>query len=103
MNFIFIKSKRVLTKVLFSNILYVEANGDYCNVVTSTGKFLIHSTFKAILSKLPMIFQCNRSYAINIKNVKHIDGEFICMDDSSIIPIGEKYKSALLKKLTVIM
>lgn len=101
--YIFVKVDSRLMKMNLSDINFVEAQGDYIQLHTQRGKHLIYSTMKHIESKLPKkdFARVHRSYIVRIDRIADIT-ENNLMIDKQIIPIGEKYKSDLLKKLNIL-
>ncbi len=101
--YIFVKVDSRLMKLNLSDINFVEAQGDYIQLHTQRGKHLIYSTMKHIETKLPKkeFARVHRSYIVRIDRIADIT-ENNLMIDKQIIPIGEKYKSDLLKKLNIL-
>ncbi len=101
--YIFVKVDSRLMKLNLSDINFVEAQGDYIQLHTQRGKHLIYSTMKHIETKLPKkeFARVHHSYIVRIDRIADIT-ENNLMIDKQIIPIGEKYKSDLLKKLNIL-
>lgn len=100
-NFIFIKSEYKLIKILFEDIVYIEALKDYLRIhISEKERFVTHSTMKSIEDKLPdYFFRIHRSYIINTKFTKSLHGNTIQMSLGVILPISLSFKSDLFRKL----
>ncbi len=100
---IFIKTNSILLKINIKDILWIEALGDYTVINTSDKKHVVHSTLKAIESKLsPEIFtRVHRSYIVSIDKIDSIDDSTIVMG-KKLIPVGAVYKEGLMKQLNLL-
>ena len=101
--YIFIRSNGVLTKVQIKDISYIQALGDYVNIYTDEKRHTVHINLRAIEEKLPadLFYRIHRSYLVNIDKITSIEKETAYIVKHPI-PIGEVYKSVLLKKLNLI-
>ena len=96
---IILKENKTLHKVLFKNIDYVEAFGDYVKVHTMNGVITTHSTFSNFISKLPSYFlRVHKSFSINLQKMEQLSGNQIQVGTYKI-PIGQTYKSTVLKAI----
>lgn len=101
-DYIFVKSNSRLIKIENKNLLFVEALKDYVVVHTPSERYTIHSTMKDIDKKLldEVFIRVHRSYIVNIKKIKAIDGQIITLlETDKRIPIGGSYKEALFEVL----
>lgn len=98
--FIFVKSDKVLHRVDFEMIIYVEADGDFVHVVTTERKHLLSHTLKYWNTILPehVFIQVHRSFIVNLAYIHQIRGNEIKLAARSI-PIGRSYKAQLLRKI----
>lgn len=98
---VFIKTNNQLLGLKLDAIHYVEAYGDYVNIVTEKEKFIVHSTMKGIDNRLPkaQFLRVHRSFIVRIDKINAIDETLIVMG-KKLIPIGESYRSELMKKLS---
>jgi DNA-binding LytR/AlgR family response regulator len=102
-NHVFIKTNGILTKINISEILWIEALGDYIVINTAEKKYTIHSTMKAIESKLDpeKFIRVHRSFIISINNITSIDDSVIAIN-KQLISIGAVYKENLTKRLNLL-
>ncbi|MDY0780225.1 LytTR family DNA-binding domain-containing protein [Tenacibaculum sp. IB213877] len=93
---LFIKSEKKIIQVKVDDILFVEALGNYCKIVTEESEFSIRekiSEFKKILPD-DFFIQVHKSFIIAKKHVNEIEGNRIKINDY-IIPIGKTFKMNL--------
>jgi DNA-binding LytR/AlgR family response regulator len=102
--YIFVRSNSVLNRIKLTDILYIQALGDYVNIYTTGGKrYMVHSTLKAMEEKLPesKFYRLHRSYLIAVDHIDIIE-EGTAYVEKHAIPIGEQYKKELLKRLNLL-
>lgn len=99
---LFIKVRQKLEKIVVEDILFVEADGQYCQIITEEKKYLVRLSLQELsgmLSKTSFI-QVHRSYLLNANKLKNID-----LQDNFIqvyqyqIPLSKRHREQLLKKL----
>jgi two-component system LytT family response regulator len=102
-DYLFLKKNSVLNKVPVKEILWIEALGDYVNVHTSDTKYTLHTTLKAIESKLPkeQFVRIHRSYIIQLEHITSIDDFMISIHDK-LIPVGSIYRENFMKRLNLL-
>lgn len=94
-------------------LLYIESADNYSNIVftenSSLKKVLMRSSLKRLESQLntPYVMRCHRTFIVNLKNVKHIDGnaagyKIHLKQDESIIPVSRSYSNAIIEKLKTV-
>ncbi len=100
---VFVKIDSQLVKVKTSDILWIEALGDYANINTETNKFVVHSTMKGMENKLSkaQFLRVHRSYIVRLEKIKSIE-ETIIIIGKKLIPIGDSYRSVLMKRLNML-
>ena len=101
--YIFIRANSILSKISINDIQYIQALGDYVNIFTEAKKYTVHLNLRAIEEKLPshLFYRIHRSYLINMDKIDSIEKETAYIVKHPI-PIGEAYKSNLLKRLNLI-
>ena len=101
--FIFIRNKSVISKINIKDILYVQALGDYVTVFTVDGKHIAHITLSGIEKRLPAEKFCriHRSHIVALQHIDNIEEGTVYIKHQPI-PIGEQYRSNLLKMIDFI-
>ena len=100
---IFIKSDGKLVKLVLDEIQFVEAQGDYIKIVTSTESYMTQMTLKSMedILKSPIFFKVQRSFIINLDCFKSISGHVIELNSSHKITISPGKKEELFLLLGI--
>lgn len=100
---LFAKVNSQLINISMKDIQWIEAYGDYVTLNTERDKFVVHSTMKGIERKLPSqdFIRVHRSYIVRIDKIKSIE-ETLIIIGKKLIPIGDSYRSTLMKRLTLL-
>ena len=97
---LFIKTDNKIFRVLFKDILFAEASGNYTRIVTAQQTYMPSLTFTALEQQLPssQFIRVHRSFIINKSSFSHIEGNRVFLHRIEI-PIGSNYKEVFLKEL----
>ncbi len=97
---IFIRNHNKLVKVMLDDILYVEADRNYCKITTLTQTYLIVSPLAKLCDKInPKHFiRIHRSFVVNFSKLDAVAESFVEVN-GKLIPIGKQYKEDLHKLL----
>lgn len=100
---IFIRHNGKLTKLILDEIQFIEADRNYCNLVTLKNKYLVVSTLKAIDKKLSSshFIPVHRSYMVNVSKVDILTDSHLEIG-RKVIPLSKTYKEAFLARLHLI-
>ena len=97
--YFFIKSGRMLHKVLLKDILYFEGEKEYARLVTPVQKLLIYRRLKDIEEQLSASFaRVHNSYIINIARLDSIRDNHVFIGTKQI-PISEKFREAFMNRI----
>ena len=96
----FVKCDGRIEKVLYSDLLYVEAMLNYVVLHTQAGKKIVYLTMKSILEQLPpaLFLKVHKSYIINLSKVKSIEGNSIRFEQGSVA-VSQQYYDQVLKAI----
>jgi hypothetical protein len=100
---IFIKENKTLQRLSLSDVLFVKAMGDYVCIYTPERKITIHHNLKSLEMKLPKskFLRIHRSYMVAIDKIEMIEESTLYIG-SHPVPVGESYRSKLMKFLSII-
>ena len=100
---IFIRYNGKMNKLLLSDILYIEADRNYCKIVTTSNDYLITATLKTMEEKLPKhkFLRVHRSYMVNIAKLDVV-AEGHLEINRKVIPLGKAHRGSLLNRLQTI-
>lgn len=98
--YMFAKSNGKLEKINFDDILFIEAMENYAAIHVENRKIIIHTTFKALLEKLPAnrFIQTHKSYIVAIDRVESIDGNTIHIQKHQV-PISKYMRDVVLGQI----
>jgi DNA-binding LytR/AlgR family response regulator len=97
--YFFIKSGRMLHKVLLKDILYFEGEKEYARLVTPAQKLLIYRRLKDIEEQLSASFaRVHNSYIVNIARLDSIRDNHVFIGTKQI-PISEKFREAFMNRI----
>lgn len=97
---IFLKNRDKMTKIIISDILYIEADRNYSRIFTKNKEYLLCVTLKTIEDKLPTqtFIRTHRSYIINLTHVDELAEGHVLIDQKAI-PVSSGLKEQLLKRI----
>lgn len=99
--FIYVKTDGKLTRVDYTDILYIESMRDYVNIRTKEGRIVVHSTLKKIHASLAedgRFVRVHRSFICNINQVEDLLKNEIIIGDFSL-PVSRSHKQDLIYSL----
>ena len=97
----FVKSDKVLKKVLVKDILFLEAMQNYVKIYTKTETIITHTTLKQLYENVPekAFLQTHKSFIVAKEHISEIFGNQIFIGKHAI-PISVRLKKEVLKHLT---
>lgn len=98
--FFFIKADNKLVKLLFDEVLYVEAMQNYVTIHTVSGKYITYLTFKSVEDYLPAdkFMKVHKSYIVAVAKINSIEAGDIRIGQAHI-PISRNQKEEVMDKL----
>jgi len=102
-DYIFVKVKHRSIKVMYNDILWVEAYDNYSFIVTADQKYLVSSTLKDMEHRLPSqnFVRVHRSYIANLDKIEALEENSMVFSKSDI-PIGKSYKKLLMSRFNIL-
>lgn len=100
---IFVKDHEKMVKIRIGDILYVEAERNYCRIYASNKEYLLVITLKDLNEKLPSqhFIRIHRSFIINIAQLDEVGNSYVVVAKKTI-PLSKGYREELLKRLQTI-
>jgi DNA-binding LytR/AlgR family response regulator len=92
-----------MVKIMVADILYIEADRNYCRIFTSTREYLLSITLKIIEDKLPsqLFLRIHRSYMINLAQVDEVAGSHVMIAQKAI-PLSAGLKEQLMERIKTV-
>ncbi len=96
---IFIKQNYQFVKFRLDDILYLEAESMYTNIVTSQKKYVIRQTVGGVLERLPIkhLVRIHRSYAVNIHRIESFNEHEVIINGQAF-PLGRSFKDEFMRQ-----
>lgn len=103
-DYFFIKSNQRLDKVLYDDLIYLEANDNFCLLYTKMGRLTYGYPLKQAEEKLSAhanFMRVHRSYIVNLSHIEQLKGKVIILSNQKEIPFSENMRSELYDKLNL--
>lgn len=95
---IFIKQNYQFVKFPLKDILYLEADNVYTNIITTQKKYVIRQALSAVQERLPLkqLVKIHRSYVININKIDSFNEHEVIVNGHQI-PLSRSFKDDFMK------
>lgn len=99
-DFFFIKSDNKLVRLLYDEVLFIEALQNYVAIHTTTRKYISYLTFRSIEDYLPAdrFIKTHKSYLVAAAKISHIEGNEIRIGEH-LIPISRSNRDEVMERL----
>lgn len=96
-NYFFVKYDGKIEKVLYDDLVFVEAMMNYVVLHTADRKMIVYLTMKSIAEQLPqdVFIKVHKSYIINTNKVKSIEGYEINLGTAKVFASQGYYDKAI--------
>ncbi len=100
---IFVRHNGKMEKLLLEEILYIEADRNYCTIKTGSAAYVLASTLKTVEEKLPAshFIRIHRSYMVNIAKLDVVSDGHLEIG-RKVIPLSKSHKERLFERLRMI-
>jgi len=100
---IFVRDKDRMVRLPMADILYVEADRNYCKLRTKKKDYLLSVPLKTFEAKAASncFLRVHRSFLANISQIDGFDDSYLFFNDISI-PMSKSYKTEVLTRLKVV-
>jgi DNA-binding LytR/AlgR family response regulator len=95
-DYFFVKCNGKIEKVIYSELLYIEAMANYIVLHTIHDKLIVYLTIKGIMEKLPAaeFLQVHKSYVVNVNQINAIEGNILHLGATKIT-MGLSFSNAV--------
>jgi len=100
---IFVRHNDRIVKIIIADILYIEADRNYCRIHSKGKIFLLVVTLKDIEKKLPKEYfiRVHRSYIINLLQIDEVAAKHLVISRKAI-PLSKSLRADLMTRLQTI-
>lgn len=97
---LFLKQDNRMVKLLFEEIVYVEALKDFCKLHLKDRSMLASIHLKGMEDALPpvLFLRIHRSYIVALNKITALQGNMVELGKTAL-PVGNTYKEELLRRL----
>jgi DNA-binding LytR/AlgR family response regulator len=97
---IFVRQREKMVKIIVAEILYIEADRNYCRIFTKTHEYLLCVTLKTIEEKLDnrIFLRVHRSYIVNLSHIDAVAEDHVIINQKAM-PVSEGLKEKLLQRI----
>lgn len=93
---IYVKANKIMQKIKFDELLYIEGASNYVKFQTLEGQQIVYSKLVELAQRLPEDFRrVHKSYIVNTSKIESYTKEFLIID-KKYIPISETYRKNLM-------
>jgi len=96
----YVKCDGKIEKVVYDELVYVEAMANYVILHTVNDKLVVYLTIKGILGKLPeeKFLQVHKSYIVNSEKINTIEGNMLHLGNTKIT-MGLNYTDSVMERI----
>lgn len=100
---IFVKTDKVYENILFNDILYIEALGDFVKIHTISGRIVTRTTMKEIENGInkKLFMRIHRSFIVNLSKVSGIEDNAAIINNA-VLPIGKIYRDLFFSRINIL-
>jgi DNA-binding LytR/AlgR family response regulator len=98
--YFYVKCDGKIERVLYNELLYIEAMANYVTLYTTYRKLVVYLTIKGIQEKLPpeKFIQVHKSYIINTDKINNIEGTMLDLGGTKI-SIGLSFYDEVMNRI----
>lgn len=100
---IFVRDKERMVKLFLKDILYLEAERNYCRIHPIEKEYLLSSPLKSIEEKIETsyLMRVHRSYVINLTQINEVAENHLVIRKKAI-PVSKSYKEDFLRRIRLL-
>ena len=107
MNFFFVKQNGRYIRIPSNEIIYLKGAGSQTELFLPNSKYVVSSHLGDVISQIDIdtIFQCHRSFAVNLYAILSFDHSSIYVknhDKPMEIPISDSYRKNVFDKIKIL-
>jgi hypothetical protein len=100
---VFVRDNRTLYRVAVRDMIHLEADGNYVELVLNTRRFVLRNSVAEVLKAMPdgLFAMVNRKQAVNLLLVESVSSDEVSIGRNSYT-LSRRYREQLLSRLHVI-
>ncbi|WP_316806571.1 LytTR family DNA-binding domain-containing protein [Pedobacter agri] len=99
-DFFYFRETKGITKLKYSDVVYIESMGDFSKLFTSNDKHVILVSLKNLEKQLPeeIFTRVHKQYIINTNHIATLTNHEVHLDYNFIVPISASNRQELMEK-----
>ena len=99
---IMVKADKKMFRLDYSDIYYIEAQGDYIKIYTDNRTLMVYDSLSGMEEKLPTdrFLRIHKSYIVSLSKIEYIEGNQIKVN-KTLLPVSQKYREELMLRLNL--
>lgn len=100
---IFVKHATKMVRIFLTEILFIEADRNYCQIYTKNQKYTLGIALKGLEEKLPQdsFLRIHRSHVVNIAHIEEVSESHVLINGKHL-SLGYTYREELLRRIQTI-
>lgn len=100
---IILKADKKIYAIDFSEMQYIEGQGDYIKIHLMDKMLVVHQTLKSIVESLPEeeFMRIHKSYLVNLKQIEFIEGNQVKVGEHNI-PVSPPNREELIQRFSAL-
>jgi len=100
---IILKADKRIYAIDFSEMQYIEGQGDYIKIHLMNKMLVVHQTLKSIVESLPEeeFMRIHKSYLVNLKQIEFIEGNQVKVGEHNI-PVSPPNREELIQRFSAL-
>ena len=100
---LFLRDRKQMVKVKFSDLCWLEADGNYTTLHTTAGKLTTCHPLRHVEGRLPPahFVRVHKSYIVALHRISAFDSQALTVEGEQV-PVGRAYQTALMGRLNLL-
>lgn len=100
---IFVRHKDRMVRIALADILYLEADRNYCHLYTANQQFTLTTSLRTLEDRLPsaQFLRVHRSFLVNLLRVDEVAEQRLLVGGKTVA-LGYAYRDELLKRIQTV-
>lgn len=100
---IFVRHKDRMVRIALADILYLEADRNYCHLFTAGQQYTLTTPLKILVETLPtqQFLRIHRSYMVNLLRVDEVAENRLTVGGKTV-PLGHIFRDELLRRIRMV-
>lgn len=100
MDYIYVKCDNKYEKILYADILFVEAMENFIAIQTPEKRYVTWMTLKAVEGYLPqdLFMRTHRSFIVSLAGIRQVDGNMMAVGEFSV-PISKTLRETVMQRV----